>query len=113
MQKSATLCKFGDSRFTIESTFKTGLNTSHGTFIERNVEIVVGDFPLLVGLDVLHKHGLIINFDTDEVKDDTNNLVLPIEYPRGNACVRNDIQTILFTKPELERLHLHFYHPSS
>lgn len=31
-------------------------------FIEFSIEIVAGDFPLLVGLEVMRNHQLIINY---------------------------------------------------
>lgn len=72
----------------------------------------MGDFPLLVGLDVMRANGMILNFDADEVTDDSATWIVPIDYLRGHAFITDATNSVLYTKPELEKLHLQFYHPS-
>lgn len=105
--------QFGATKFRSARYFRTSLRIIHELFIEFVVEIVSGDFPMLIGLDVMRLQGLKLNFDADFVPDVTREWSLPIHYKNGHAFVHDEMHDVMFTKPELERLHLYFHHPST
>lgn len=70
-------------------------------FIEFSKEIVVGDFPLLVGLEAMRTHKLILNYGTNMLSDVTQSWALPIEYKRGQSFIADCVTgaVVLFTRP--------------
>ena len=65
-----------------------------------------------VGLDVMHEYGLFLNYKLNIVH---NHLLwsIPITYKHDHCFVQDYAFTILFNRKELEKLHLHFHHPST
>lgn len=78
-----------------------------------SIEALAGDFPLLIGLEIMRDHGLVLDYSEDVLKDRTKRWSLPITFANGHSFVGTTNHIIMFTKPELEKLHLHFFHPST
>lgn len=113
VRPSRTSFRFVSTSFKSAGFFGTRLKVKQERFNGYIVEIVSSDFPLLVGLDVMRRHGLTPYFDKNSIPDATGEWVLPIHYIRGHALFNDAVQVIMFTKLELERLHFHFQHPST
>lgn len=56
---------------------------------------------------------LILNYGKHHLSDTTQTWKLNITYARGHTFVHDATVEILFTRPELEKMHLHFFHPST
>lgn len=91
--------------------FKCRIGLPDATFLEFEVHVVEGNFPLLIGLEVLRQFGLITDWGRNTLSGPNNEWSIPIRYHSGHAYVHSHIQTVLFTRAELEKLHLHFHHP--
>lgn len=97
IKKSNTLFIFGTRKFPSLGKFKNRLNVLNDQFIEFSVEVVSGDFSLLVGLEVMRALGLILNFEPDTLYDAPNTWSLPILYDQGHAFVFGLVNQVLFT----------------
>lgn len=113
IETSSTQFKFGQSRFPSKGKFLTRLKLSADTFLEFEVEIVNGDFPLLIGLEVWRTYELRLDFGMNSVSDSTQQWSLYIFYRNDHLSVKDATKQILFTRPELEKLHFHFQHCST
>lgn len=78
-----------------------------------NVDIVEEDIPLLVGLDVIRKHGSILDFYENTMRSEKYEWILPINFYRGHVFITLTNVTRVYTKNELTRLHRHFFHASA
>jgi hypothetical protein len=78
------------------------------------VDVVEPDIPLLIGLDTLDKHGLQFLSVSNKLQSVKAGWVLPVVRKRGHAYIiwSNEFAT-MFSRPQLERLHRHFVHPSA
>lgn len=110
---SGTTVKFGSSSFQSRVSFATRINVAQDQFIQLNVDIVNGNIPFLIGLEVMKKYGLTLDFAVDEFRDHACTWTRIMSYHQGHAFISDDHVKILFTKPELQRMHLHFFHPST
>ena len=77
------------------------------------MDIVRPDVPFLLGLDILDKEGLVANNVMNQLQSLKYNWSLPIERKLGHMFVSWESTSAYFTKPQLIRLHKHFYHPSA
>lgn len=68
---SITMFRFGATKFRSAGYFRTRLRVSHELFIKFVVYIVTGDFPMLVGLDVMRRQGLTLNLNSNVIYDET------------------------------------------
>lgn len=91
----------------------TSLRIDSERFLEMTIEAVEGDFPLLIGLEIMKKHRLILKYGNDRMSDNSGTWTLPITHAHGHFFVQDEAYEILYTKPELETLHLQFHHQST
>lgn len=112
-QNSESRFKFGISTFIALFKFTCRLGLPDDKFMEFTVHVVEGNFTLLMGLEVIRQYGLRMDWGRNILSGSRQYWRLPIQYAYGHAFVHNYQNTILFTRAELERLHLHFHHPST
>lgn len=105
--------RFGDSVFNARIKFNCRLGLSNGTFLEFEVFVVDGYFPLLMGLEVMRQFSLVMDWGRDLLAGPNNEWKFKISYAYGHAFVHNHFNAVIFTRAEVEKLHLHFHHPSS
>lgn len=105
---SSTLFKFGSNLSKSNGITMLRLSLPDGQVIYFKADIVNDDTPLLLGLDEMRKHGLIFDFKKEVVQTDSYELILPIKYHKGYAFLPL-LKSICFKRPELPRLHLHFF----
>lgn len=84
IRPSKTTFKFGKSSFESQGKFTTRQRVNYEQYLEFGIEIVAGDFPLLVGLEVMRNHRIILNYGRNILCDTTQSWELPIEYRRGH-----------------------------
>lgn len=99
IETSMTMLWFGHSRFLSAAKFITRLRVQPDSFLDFQVEILNGDFSLLVGLEVMIKHEINLDLGRHELSDTTGLWSLPIFYLKGHAFVRDAVCQILFTRP--------------
>lgn len=82
---STTRFQFRKSKFSSTGKFVTRLKVANDTFIEFVVEVVNGDFPLLVGLEIMIQHELRLDFGAHTLSDTSEQWTLSIYYLKGHA----------------------------
>lgn len=82
-------------------------------YLPLHADVVDADVPLLIGLDYLDKEKLVPNNLQNKLICKAQNWELPITRRNGHMFVNWNVNTILFTKYELYRLHRNFFHPSA
>jgi hypothetical protein len=93
-------------------TLEIRIPTPNGGFLPVNVDVISINVPFLIGLDFLDREGLNCLTVENKLTCLKDNWSVPLERKLGHVYWKWDHDTILFTKSELQRLHLHFYHPS-
>lgn len=81
-------------------------------FSHIQVEVVPVNILFLLGLDLLTKFKIIIDFDGNIIRSKLDCWVLPIVRKLGHAYVEWEISAF-YTETELRRLQRHFYHPQT
>jgi hypothetical protein len=81
---------------------------------ELDIDVVSTDIPFLVGLDTLDSLGITADTVMNVLKCPGDEWSLPLVRKLGHVYLEwNDFHDILFTKEQLKRMHLSFYHPSN
>lgn len=65
---SGTHFKFGETTFPSLRSFTTRLKVSCERYLEITIEAVKGDFPLLIGLEIMRQHALVMDYGRDLLK---------------------------------------------
>ena len=113
LQRSQTRYKFGDGCRNRFGAMEIRLPTPNGSYVPIITDVVQADIPLLLGLDFLRKERLLLNYLTNELESWDYNWQLPLTDKFGHVFVEwRRLSRVLYTKAELQRLHLHFFHPS-
>lgn len=79
-------------------------------FAEIIVEVIEIDIPFLLGLDLLTRFKIVIDFDDKVMRSKIDGTSLPITRKMGHAYI-DWTPSILYTEQELRRIHRHFHHP--
>lgn len=61
----------------------------------------------------MRQNGLVLNYGLNVLRDKTDQWTLDISYVRGHSFVGTEHHSVMFTKPEIEKLHLHSFHHST
>lgn len=81
-------------------------------FAQIKVKVLDVDISLLLGLDLLTKFKIVIDFDEIFMQSKLDGWVLPIFCRLGHAC-GEWTPSILYTEHELRRVHRHLFHPQT
>lgn len=108
---SATIFWFGTKPSTSKKHL-IRLPLPDGQVIHFYADIIDGNIPLLLGLDIMRKYGLVTNFCKNILKRNDYNWYLRMYCINGQGFAPLTL-TIFFTRPEQTRLHLHFFHPTA
>lgn len=84
---STTVCRFGSSIKRSEGMTTLRMPLPDGQALLFGADVVDGDIPLLLGLDVMRCHGLIMDFHTDTMRSGQYQRFLPIF---SRTCIHND-----------------------
>lgn len=109
---SAISFKFGDGIFDSLGKIPVRIPTPDGGFLPLEIDVVKANIPMLIGLEVLDQNQLVADNLDNELVSKRGKWSLPITRKNGHLFVEWDFAEILYTKSELRKLHLHFYHPS-
>lgn len=71
IRPSQILIKFGQSRFASTGRFVTRLRVSPDSFLEFVIEVMDGDFPLMIGLEIMITYELHLDLGKHELSDST------------------------------------------
>lgn len=122
----------GDQHVVSERTMAVLFSVPEHGFMAIECHLVRADVPMLLGLDVPRDFRLILDFRNNYLRSTNPRWNLPFTYTVGHAFVspptlfkrdtgrhpptirkaRGEVE-VRYTAAELQRLHLHFYHPSS
>jgi hypothetical protein len=80
-------------------------------FVNKVVDVIEDDVPLLMGLDLLDEFGIYFDNTIDRVNS-SDLWPLPVVRMLGHAYLEWPRHTML-TDIEVRRLHSGFYHPSA
>lgn len=105
--------KFGDTVYPSIGFIPIRIPTPHGTVMEFNLNVVEANVPIILGLDLLDKEQLYIDNIDNILVHKHHGWSLPLQRKRGHLYITWNYKDILYTKRELQRLHLHFYHPTA
>lgn len=107
--------RFRFGHHVIQSMGKVNIRIPQGnnSHLSLSIHVVNLDIPLIIGLDVLKSYHLLINYLANQLEFPSTGTTMPLVYKRGHIFLEWDHQSILFTKAELTRLHLHFMHPAA
>ena len=108
--KSNVSFKFGDIIHKSLGKMRVSIPTPNGSCMAFTCDIVRADIPLLLGLDVMRREGLIINVRDLELEH--NDWSLPMKI-RDNHLIISWLSNIYYSKAQLKKLHRHFRHPSA
>lgn len=71
------------------------------------------DIPLIIGLCVLNSQRLLVNYIDNSLHFCNQDIKQPFTYKFGHLFCEWDLkERFFFSREELNRLHLHFMHPS-
>ena len=113
LQRSKTRYKFGDGCRNSFGALEIRLTIPHGGYLPIIADVVDADIPLLLGLDLLRQERLLLNYITNELESWSYGWWLPLVNKFGHVFVEwRKPSRVLYTKAELQRLHLRFFHPS-
>lgn len=112
MTPSSLQFKFGNYLCQSSGVIDVRVPIPNGSFIAFKAHVVRADIPMLVGLDLLRKHELTLDFSSCTITQQRHNWSLPMTFKAGHVFLEWTKKEICFTAGELQRLHLHFFHPA-
>ena len=104
--------KFGDGTFKSKGKIKVRIPTPDGSFIEIDIDVVEADVPMLLGIDVMDRERIVANNVTNYAVQEDGRWKMPLIRKFGHMYLVWKPNEILFTRPELVKLHRHFRHPT-
>lgn len=105
--------KFGDLIETSLGRMEIRVPTPQSSFLPIFVDVVDADVPLLIGLDILDQEKLVPDNVENVLLSKDRGWKLPITRFQGHMFLKWEPKRTLFTRAELHRLHLHFFHPNA
>lgn len=110
---SNTRFRFGDGTHSSLGKMNIRMPAPHGNYVHIDVDVVIPDVPLLIGIDVLDREQLVADNVVNLLKSRLYGWEIPITRKNGHMYEEWDYKTVLFSRIELRKLHRHFHHPSS
>lgn len=113
VDNSETIYRFGSSLSRSKSITRLRMPLPDGQVLHFNADIIDDDIPLLLRLHVMQRHGLILYFHENKLTSGQYPWVLPLKHFIGHTFVKLTTVSVPFSRTELTRLHLHFFHLSA
>lgn len=107
-----TKYKFGDQTYDSLGKLVIRMPVTDTYFVCIKAQIVHVDVPLLLGLDVLRRLKVILDFDKFTMTSTKGHWSVQLKRKLRHAYVEW-ADNILYTETELRKMHRHFYHPST
>lgn len=105
--------RFGDGFYKSLGTISVLVPTPNGKCLEMCIDVVEANVPMLVGLDILDKENLLADNTSNMLVHRRKGWKMPLVRKNGHLYFQWNYADIHYTERELEKLHLHFYHPST
>lgn len=109
---TGTKYKFGDKTYDGLGTVVIRIPITETYFISIRAQVVEVNVPLLLGLDVLSRLKVILNFEAFTMSSTQDKWSIPLTRKLGHAYIVWH-ESVLYTEAELRRMHRHFYHPAT
>lgn len=113
VRPSSMRFRFGDMMDQSIGIMKFRFPCPHGGSIDIDIDIVDIDIPLLLGLLELRHHKLLVNYFTNTLENKSLLWTAPLFNKYGHLYWTFDTCESFYSRAEIERLHKHFFHPSS
>lgn len=104
--------RFGGGRHPCVGTVALRTPIIDSFMISTVVDVVAINVPLLLGLDFLDAHNMYVNNTTNRLVCVNEGIQVPLVRKMGHIFFEWEAKT-LYTFPELQRIHKHFFHASS
>ena len=104
---------FGDGSCASLGELRIRIPLPNGSFLPLSIDVVDADIPCLLGLDLLDREGLVADNVENVLDSRRDHWKMPITRKHGHMFVEWGRQDIRFTKAELQKLHLHFFHANA
>lgn len=104
---------FGDSLYASLGHIDIRMPTPDGSYLAFAADVVDADIPLLLGLDVMDRESLVAGNVSNVLISRRHNWRLPITRQHHHLYIKWTTSQPLYTRAELKKLHLHFFHPSA
>lgn len=102
--------RFGGSRHASIGTLTMRIPLADDFFMELSVDVVDVNVPLLFGLDTLDKFHMYANTVLNRLVCEAYSVSVPLVRKLGHVYFVWE-RNVLYTMPELRKLHRHFFHP--
>eukprot|EP00170_Pyropia_yezoensis_P002017 contig_8609_g2021 len=109
--KTGMVYRFGGGRHTCIGTVAMRILITDCFMILIEVDVVDVNVPLLLGLDFLDEHKMNVNNTTKMLICVNKGIQVPLVRKMGHIFFEWGTD-ILYTFPELQRIHKHFFHAS-
>ncbi len=109
----ATRFRFGDGSYPSLGSTEIRIPIRNGSFLSMQLAVVSADVPMLLGLDVLDSERLVANNVTNELQAQLSGCSMLLKRKFGPLYLCWGAKEVMYTKPELVKLHRNFRHPST
>lgn len=82
----------------------------NGSFLPLQIDVIDTDIPFLLGLNILGREKFVADNVKDVLENRRDNWQLPIRRKCGHMFVEWGPCDVRFSRSELQKLHLHFFH---
>lgn len=110
--KSGMVYRFGGGRHPCVGTVAVRIPITDSFMILIEIDVVAINVPLLLGLDFLDRHNMYVNNTTNRLVCVNEGIQVPLVRKMGHIFFEWEAE-ILYTFPELQRIHKHFFHANS
>ena len=104
--------RFGDHVYRSNGLMEFRIPLSPSEFLPVPIDVVDATVPLILGLDLLTREQLLVDYLQMRIKRATDGKSVPIVRKLGHCFLEWDEHQMFFTRSELQRLHYHFMHPT-
>ncbi len=113
LNPSATRLIFSGGSYISLGSMEIRIPIPNGSFLSIQLDVVSADVPMLLGLNVLDRESLVANNLTYELQAPLSGWSMPLERKFGHLYLCWGAKEMLYTKPELVKLHRPFRHSST
>lgn len=111
MGASEWVFKFGSPLCRTLVHINVRMLTPDGSHVELNPKLVVADVPLVIGIDLSEEHWLVLDFSRSSISKHKKFWTVQMITKKGHMFIEWEAKYICVTKSELQRIHLHLFHP--
>ena len=110
LRRSNNAFRFADEVLRSKGIIEVIIKTSHGSSLTFECDVVNSDVPMLLGLDIMRREGMVIDISKMVLRN--HEWSLPMGYAYGHLVVQL-ISSTLYSRKQLIKLHRHYRHPTA